>query len=129
MDKEMMEIMKSLMQEMTNGFEKVNKRLDKIETDVKELKTNQEQTNIRLDKIEIDVKELKEKIDNVYNQTADLTDRQRLFLQAFCKRCRVSADFKDCKDYAFKQIGITTESNKTTFFNRLKNRLKTATNK
>ena len=74
MDKEMMEIMKSLMQEMTNGFEKVNKRLDKIETDVKELKTNQEQTNIRLDKIEIDVKELKEKIDNVYNQTADLTE-------------------------------------------------------
>lgn len=69
-----------------------------------------------------------ERIEDLY-KTADLTDRQRLFLQAFCKRCRVSADFKDCKDYAFKQIGISTESNKTTFFNRLKNRLKTATNK
>lgn len=69
-----------------------------------------------------------ERIEELY-QTADLTNRQRLFLQAFCKRCRVSADFKDCKDYAFKQIGINTESNKTTFLNRLKNRLKTATNK
>ena len=48
-----MEIMKSLMKEMSNGFEKEIKRLDKIETDVKELK---------------------EKIDNVYNQTADLTE-------------------------------------------------------
>lgn len=69
-----------------------------------------------------------ERLEELY-QTADLTDRQRQFLQAFCKRCRVSADFKDCKDYAFKTIGITTESNKTTFFNRLKNRLKTAINK
>ena len=53
----------------------------------------------------------------------NLTDRQRLFLKAFASRCRYSADFKDCKDYAFKQIGITTETNKTTFFNRLKKAL------
>ena len=53
----------------------------------------------------------------------NLTDRQRLFLKAFASRCRYSADFKDCKDYAFKQIGITTDTNKSTFFNRLKKAL------
>lgn len=67
MDNEIMEMMKSLMKEMSNGFEKVNKRLDKIETDVKGLKEGQEE-------LKADVKELKEKIDNVYNQTADLTE-------------------------------------------------------
>lgn len=56
---------------------------------------------------------------------ANLTDRQRLFLEHFARRCRVSADFKDCKNYAFSKIGITTESNKTTFFNRLKKALTT----
>ena len=53
----------------------------------------------------------------------NLTDRQGLFLKAFASRCRVSADFKDCKDYAFKQIGIVTDTNKSTFFNRLKKAL------
>lgn len=69
-----------------------------------------------------------DRIEELY-KTADLTDRQRLFLEHFCRRCRVSADFKDCKNYAFSKIGITTESNKTTFFNRLKNRLKEQVNK
>lgn len=55
----------------------------------------------------------------------NLTDRQRLFLQAFASRCRYSADFKDCKNYAFKQIGITSDTNKSTFFNRLKKALTT----
>ena len=56
MDKEIME----LLQRLVKGQE--------------ELKAGQEETNKRLDKIETDVKELKEKIDNVYNQTADLTE-------------------------------------------------------
>ena len=56
-------------------------------------------------------------------KNANLTDRQKLFLEHFARRCRVSADFKDCKDYAFKQIGITTDTNKSTFFNRLKKAL------
>ena len=56
MDKEIME----LLQKLVKGQE--------------ELKAGQEETNKRLDKIETDVKELKEKIDNVYNQTADLTE-------------------------------------------------------
>lgn len=56
---------------------------------------------------------------------ADLTERERLFLEHFARRCRFSADFKDCKQYAFKQIGIETATNQSTFFNRLKNKLKT----
>ena len=60
-------------------------------------------------------------------EKANLTDRQRLFLQEFARRCRFSADFQECKQYAFSKIGITTTTNQTTFFNRLKDRLKTAT--
>lgn len=56
---------------------------------------------------------------------ADLTDRERHFLEMFARRCRVSADFKDCKQYAFKMIGISTATNQSTFFNRLKKKLNT----
>ena len=63
-----------------------------------------------------------DRIENLY-KTANLTDRERHFLEMFARRCRVSADFKDCKAYAFKMIGITTATNQSTFFNRLKNKL------
>lgn len=63
-----------------------------------------------------------DRLEELYTN-ANLTDRQRQFLQEFAKRCRYEQDFKACKDYAFSKIGITTESNKTTFFNRLKKAL------
>jgi hypothetical protein len=67
-----------------------------------------------------------DRIEELY-KTADLTDRQKDFLKFFCRACRHSADFKECKNYAFSKIGVKTESNKTTFFNRLKQRLLQAT--
>lgn len=66
-----------------------------------------------------------DRIEELY-QRANLTDRQRLFLEHFARRCRVDGNFKSCKAYAFKQIGITTTTNQTTFFNRLKKALTTA---
>lgn len=59
-------------------------------------------------------------------ERANLTDRQRAFLEAFASRCRLDGDFKSVKAYAFKQIGITTESNQRQFFHRLKIALTTA---
>ena len=56
-------------------------------------------------------------------QRANLTDRQRLFLEHFARCCRYEADFKKCKAYAFKQIGITTQTNQDVFFHRLKKAL------
>lgn len=53
MDKEAIE----LLQKLVKGQEETNKRLDKIETDVKELKT--------------DVKEIDKKIDTLYNAVAE----------------------------------------------------------
>lgn len=63
-----------------------------------------------------------DRIEQLY-KTANLTDRERHFLEMFARRCRVSADFKDCKAYAFKMIGISTATNQSTFFNRLKKKL------
>ena len=63
-----------------------------------------------------------EQIEELYT-TAKLTDRQKAFLEAFSRHCRISSDFTECKEYAFKTIGITTTTNKTTFFNRLKKAL------
>lgn len=67
-----------------------------------------------------------ERIEELCNRS-NLTDRQRLFLKAFAERCRVDGDFKAVKQYAFQKIGVTTATNQTTFFNRLKKALKTAT--
>lgn len=63
-----------------------------------------------------------ERIEELCNN-ANLTDRQRLFLEYFARRCRYSADYTDCKQYAFDKIGITSTTNQTTFFNRLKKAL------
>lgn len=54
--------------------------------------------------------------------TANLTDRERTWLHHFFNRARY-ADFDECKQYAFEQIGITKATNQTTFMNRMKNRL------
>ena len=59
------------------------------------------------------------------SQRANLTDRQRAFLEHFARRCRIEGDFKKCRDYAFSQIGVHTATNRTTFFNRLKKALAT----
>lgn len=56
----------------------------------------------------------------------DLTDRQVQFLRAFASRCRFSADFKDCKKYAFSEIGITSDRTQRDFFAKLKKALATA---
>jgi hypothetical protein len=63
-----------------------------------------------------------DRIEELY-QRANLTDRQRLFLEHFARACRYDNNFSNCKQYAFKQIGITTATNQTTFFNRLKKAL------
>ena len=52
-----------------------------------------------------------------------LNDRQRLFLESFAKAAAMGKDFKACKAFAFRAVGITTTTNKTTFFNRLKKAL------
>ena len=55
-------------------------------------------------------------------QTANLTDRESTWLEHFFRKSRF-ADYDECKQYAFYQIGITKTTNQTTFMNRLKNRL------
>lgn len=59
-------------------------------------------------------------------ERANLTDRQREFLREFARRCRYSADFKSCRAYAFKRIGITSERTQRDFFAKLKTALTTA---
>lgn len=59
-------------------------------------------------------------------ERCDLTNRQAEFLQAFASRCRFSADFKDCKKYAFSEIGITSDRTQRDFFAKLKKALATA---
>lgn len=56
-------------------------------------------------------------------QRANLNNRQRDFLKHFTSRCRYDGNFKAVKDYAFTQLGIMTETNRTTFFYRLKKAL------
>lgn len=63
-----------------------------------------------------------DRIEELYNR-ANLTDRQRLFLQEFAKRCRYDGDFQSVKQYAFNRIGITTRANQDVFFHRLKKAL------
>lgn len=57
---------------------------------------------------------------------ANLTDRQRTFLEHFARACRFEGDFKKCKEHAFRAIGITTTTAQTSFFHRLKKALNTA---
>lgn len=59
-------------------------------------------------------------------ERANLTDRQREFLNAFCCRCRFDGDFKSCKAYAFKAIGISSDRTQRDFFAKLKTALKNA---
>lgn len=56
MEKEMLELLKGMAE-----------NINSLTMEVKELKAGQEE-------LKVDVKELKEKINNVYNQTADLTE-------------------------------------------------------
>ena len=72
MDKEIME----LLQKLVKGQEETNSRLDKIETDVKELKADVKEVNKKVDTLynalaeaKEDITEIKTKVDKLENVT------------------------------------------------------------
>lgn len=63
-----------------------------------------------------------EHIEELCNRS-NLTDRQRLFLAEFAKRCRFDSDFYSVRKYAFERIGIHSDRTQRDFFAKLRKAL------